>query len=72
MVNNLITKAIDNRDNSLTKKYTYNDYLNGSVELKNKPLNTFYSYRFKGLSATDGTPIFYGSEEENKDELYEK
>ena len=72
VVNNLITKAIDNRDNSLTKKYTYNDYLNGSVELKNKPLNTFYSYRFKGLSATDGTPIFYGTEEENKDELYEK
>ena len=72
VVNQLISKAIDNRSNTLRDKVTYSDYLNGSVEIVGKPLNTFYSYRFKGLSSKDGSPIFYGTEEENKDELYKK
>ena len=72
VVNNLISRAIDNNDRTAEDKVTYSDYLNGTVQLENKPLNTFYSYRFKGLSSVDGTPIFYGTEDENKDELYEK
>lgn len=72
VVNQLISKAIDNRSNTLRDKVTYNDYLNGSVELVGKPLNTFYSYRFKGLSPVDGSPIFWGTEDELKDELFEK
>lgn len=72
VINKLITKAIDDRSNTVRDEVTYSDYLNGSVELVDKPLNTFYSYRFKGLSSTDGSPLFYGVEEENKDELYEK
>lgn len=70
VVNQLISKAINDKTNTLRDKVTYSDYLNGSVELVGKPLNTFYSYRFKGLSSTDGSPIFYGTEDEFKDELY--
>ena len=72
VVNNLISKAINNKDRTAEDKITYTDYLNGSVQLEDKPLQTFYSYRFKGLSAVDGTPIFYGTEDELKDELYAK
>ena len=72
VVNNLISKAINNKDRTAEDKITYADYLNGSVQLEDKPLQTFYSYRFKGLSAVDGTPIFYGTEDELKDELYAK
>ena len=72
VVNNLISKAINNKDRTAQDKITYSDYLNGSVELEDKPLQTFYSYRFKGLSSEDGIPIFYGTEDEFKDELYAK
>ena len=72
VVNQLISKAINDKSNTLRDKVTYNDYLSGSVELVGKPLNTFYSYRFKGLSSVDGSPIFYGTEDEFKDELYER
>lgn len=72
VVNQLVSKAIDNRSNTLRDKVTYQDYLNGSVELVGKPLNTFYSYRFKGLSSVDGSPIFWGTEDEFKEELFEK
>lgn len=72
VVNKLISKAINNRNGTIKDKISYSDYLSGSVELKDKPLNTFFSYRFKGLSAVDGHPTFYGTEEENKDELYER
>lgn len=72
VVNKLISKAIDNRSNTLRDEVSYTDYLSGNVELVNKPLNTFFSYRFKGLSSEDGSPIFYGTEEEFKDELHER
>ena len=32
--------------------------LTGDVEIAGEPLNTFYSYRFKGLSSVDGSPFF--------------
>lgn len=72
VVNQLISKAINDKSNTLRDKVTYADYLNGSVEIVGKPLNTFYSYRFKGLSPVDGSPIFYGTEDELKDELFER
>lgn len=64
VVNKLITKAINNQTKQLVDEVTFNDYLNGSVQLSNYPLNTFFSYRFKGLSNIDGSPMFYGTEEE--------
>lgn len=72
VVNKLISKAINNKTHILQDKITYSSYLNGSVELPGKPLNTFYSYRFKGLSSVDGHPIFFGTEEELADQLHER
>ena len=72
VVNNLISKAIDDRDNVLQDEIKYTNYLDGSVQLVDRPLNTFFSYRFKGLSSKDGSPIYAGLEEENADALYAK
>ncbi|QEC45217.1 TonB-dependent receptor [Pseudobacter ginsenosidimutans] len=47
---------------------TYANYLAGQVILDGKAVNTFYSYRFKGLNQK-GQPVFYGAEPENAEEL---
>ncbi|MFC3355553.1 hypothetical protein [Sphingobacterium zeae] len=64
VLNKVLNRAINNRNNVLIDNLTYNNFLNGSVQLAGKPINTFYSYKFKGLSAVDGSPIFYGTEAE--------
>ncbi len=69
VLNELINEAINPRNNVLRDEITYNDMLTGNVEIAGKPINTFYSYRFKGLSPVDGSPIFHGTEEENQAEL---
>lgn len=38
--------------------YSLNDYLNGDAVVKNKPVGTFYSYKFAGLDTEDGGPLF--------------
>lgn len=64
---------------TLKDEFTYKDFLNGRIEIPGKPLNSFYSYRFTGLSREDGRPTFYGMDEEqfrkqfegmSKDEIY--
>lgn len=40
----------------------YRNYLNGTVPVDGKSINTFYSYRFKTLDHNYGYPIFYGAE----------
>ncbi|MGN6417855.1 MAG: SusC/RagA family TonB-linked outer membrane protein [Pseudobacter sp.] len=50
---------------------TYETYLAGQVVLDGKAVNTFYSYRFKGLNGI-GQPVFYGAEPENAEELKER
>lgn len=60
--------------NSLITKPEYsqfavNDFLRGTAHVEGKPLGTFYSYRFKGLSHEDGGPLFYDLEEQ-QEELY--
>lgn len=72
VLNNLINKAINNQNNVLRDEIEYTDMLSGNVEFAGTPLNTFYSYKFKGLSNVDGSPIFYGTEEELKDEYMAK
>lgn len=72
VVNNLISKAIDDRDNIMQDELTYQDFLDGNVDVAGKPLNTFYSYRFAGLNSEDGSPTFYGTEKERAEELVEK
>ncbi|MGN6419264.1 MAG: SusC/RagA family TonB-linked outer membrane protein [Pseudobacter sp.] len=51
---------------------TYQSYLDGKVPINGKSVNTFYSYRFKGLDPEYGFPVFYGAEPENKEELVEQ
>ena len=72
VVNNLISKAIDNRNNVLRDEIKYTDYLNGTAQLLDRPLNTFFSYRFKGLSSKDGSPVYANLEDELANELYAK
>ncbi|WP_187376787.1 MULTISPECIES: SusC/RagA family TonB-linked outer membrane protein [Butyricimonas] len=50
------------------------DYLNGRIQVAGRPMNTFYSYRFKGLNHDTGAPEFYGTEnfDEEGNNLHEK
>ena len=64
VINNLINKAIDQKDQTVQDEITYQDYLDGSVNITGRPLNSFYSYRFAGLDPTDGRPMFYGISDE--------
>lgn len=41
-----------------SQTYDYQDFLDGTVVVKNKAINTFYSYKFIGLNPTNGGPIF--------------
>ena len=50
-------KRVQDNDISIT------EYLNGSLPVSGRPVNTFYSYRFKGLNHETGAPEFYGAEE---------
>lgn len=68
VLNKIINQAINNRNNVLIDNINYSNYLTGNIQLAGKPINTFYSYKFKGLSPVDGSPIFYGLEEQNSAE----
>lgn len=72
VLNELVNNAINNRNNVLRDEIEYTDMLTGDVDIAGEPLNTFYSYRFKGLSSVDGSPIFYGAEDELQEELSKK
>lgn len=60
---NQLLDKIKPKDKTIQDEIKYSDYLNGSVQIAGRPLNTFYSYKFKGLSPEDGRPMFYGTEE---------
>ena len=70
VVNKLIKRAINNRNNVFQDEITYNDLLNGSLEIANKPLGTFYSYKFQGLEPENGKPLFYNTNQEEFEEKY--
>ena len=73
VVNNLLTKAVNGNNFDKTEdEIFYTDYLNGTALIKGKPLNTFYSYRFDGLSPEDGRPMFKGIDKEEVAEKYLK
>ena len=44
-------------------QYDLSQYLSGSALIAGKPVGTFYSYKFVGLSPKDGMPIFDDGEE---------
>ncbi|MCI6550955.1 MAG: SusC/RagA family TonB-linked outer membrane protein [Prevotella sp.] len=51
-----IINSIDTRPDA--QDYTLSNFLNGTAMVKGKSVNTFYSYRFLGLSPVDGGPLF--------------
>lgn len=69
IVNTLLSKAVNNNSfDKVQDEIRFEDYLNGDVLIEGEPLNSFYSYKFAGLSAVDGRPMFYDIDEEMKDE----
>ena len=46
------------------EQYELDNFLDGSVLIKGKPVGTFYSYKFLGLSPVDGGPVFDDCEDE--------
>lgn len=50
-----------NRDKSLASDVTYGGFLDGTIVVEGRPLNSFYSYHYYCLDATNGLPIFKGS-----------
>ena len=64
VINQLIDKAIDNKDATVQDEIVYQDYLDGSINIAGRPLNSFYSYKFAGLDPKDGRPTFYGISDE--------
>lgn len=72
VLNKVLNRAINNRNNVLVDNLDYNDFLAGTVQLAGKPLNTFYSYKFKGLSPINGSPIFYGTEDDQATSYQQK
>ncbi|WP_040371728.1 SusC/RagA family TonB-linked outer membrane protein [Butyricimonas synergistica] len=67
VLNQLLSKR-KVKDNTLQDLPTYDKYLNGSVLIVGRPVNTFYSYRFAGLSEQDGRPMFYNTGSMIRDE----
>ena len=50
----------------------YANFLKGDVPIDGKSINTFYSYRFKGLDHSYGYPVFFGAEPENAAKLVQQ
>ncbi|WP_255302011.1 SusC/RagA family TonB-linked outer membrane protein [Butyricimonas sp. Marseille-P3923] len=75
---NQLVDKIKPKDKVLQDEITYADYVNGTVQVAGRPLNTFYSYKFKGLNPRDGSAMFYdtdrfvkqGEEEIDMKEVY--
>lgn len=51
-----VINSVDTRPDAQT--YDLEDFLNGTAVVEDKSVNTFYSYRFLGLSPVDGGPLF--------------
>ena len=70
VLNKLLNRAINNKDKVTRDEITYADYLSGNVEIPGRSLNSFYSYKFKGLDPNDGRPMFYDIELDEVKEKY--
>ncbi|MCR9011542.1 SusC/RagA family TonB-linked outer membrane protein [Gabonibacter chumensis] len=62
VINQLVDK-IKPKDKLIQDEITYSNYLDGSVQIAGRPLNTFYSYKFKGLNPKNGAPMFHDTDE---------
>lgn len=67
IVNQLVNK-LKKKNHTLHDEIKFEDYLKGNIEVTGRPLNSFFSYKFKGLNPEDGRPMFYNiDEKENKE-----
>lgn len=64
---NQLVDKIKPKDKVLQDEITYGDYLKGNVQIAGRPVNTFYSYKFKGLNPENGAPMFYDVDRYVKD-----
>lgn len=62
---NMLVDEDKGRDQVMHNSYSYQDYIDGDVQIVGRPLNSFFSYEFTGLSAKDGRPTFANIGEEN-------
>ena len=67
-LNRLLNEQLHKNDKSLQDEPTLSQYLEGTIQLAGTPLNTFFSYKFKGLD-NEGKPTFYELEKERAEEL---
>lgn len=60
IANTLLSKAVNNKtfNSPEGQEIKFADYINGSALIEGKPINTFYSYKYDGLSSVDGRPMF--------------
>ena len=59
--NQLLDKVKPKDKKIQDNEVTIQQYLNGQVQVSGRPVNTFYSYRFRGLNHDTGAPEFYGA-----------
>lgn len=52
-----------------SQTYDYEQFLNGTAIVKDKAINTFYSYEFVGISPADGGPLFNDMENQKHELL---
>lgn len=52
-----------NTDKTLVNTVTRDGFLKGSYQMEGRPMNSFYSYQYLGLSAMNGAPVFYGTDQ---------
>lgn len=65
VVNKLVDESVDE---VLHNDYTYQNYIDGEVQVAGRPLNSFFSYEFTGLNPADGRPTFARIGEEHWEE----
>ena len=76
--NQLLDKVKPKDKKIQDNEVTIQQYLNGQVQVSGRPVNTFYSYRFRGLNHDTGAPEFYGAIEKepmldkNGDPVYDE
>ncbi len=51
------------KDRTQYDEVTIGDYLNGYAFVVGRPINTFYSFKFRGLDPESGAPQFWGTEQ---------
>lgn len=71
VVNKLIKYAINDRNKTFQDELRYTQLLDGTLEIPEEPIGTFYSYKYKGLNPENGQPMFEGIDQEEFEKIYD-